>query len=169
VGAWAPVICGLNAVQRTYCPPSGVAIVGHRSGRLSDKLRRRYNSKTRTPRSRVLLEKLTALRQSRNSPPFMEPEGSLPCYGNNTHTTIYSVSSSYSVSLITNLTTQKVPKDNDAFQTLNCRGSSVSTAPGYGPNDRDLNSQQRRGFFLFATASRTACGPLSLLSHGYRE
>jgi hypothetical protein len=31
-----------------------------------------------TPWSRVLLKKLT-VNQSRNSPPFMEPEGSLPC------------------------------------------------------------------------------------------
>ena len=32
----------------------------------------------RTPWSRVLLEKLTGSQQSRNSPHFMEPEGSLP-------------------------------------------------------------------------------------------
>jgi hypothetical protein len=53
---------------------------------------------------------------------------------------------------------------------LKSRDSSVGIALGYGLDDRGsrVRFPAELGTFLFTTASRTALGPPSLLSSGYR-
>jgi hypothetical protein len=121
-------------------------------------------------------------RESRNFPPFTQPECSLPCSQtpllDSYPEPLESSPQLHSyISLI--LSFHMSPKSSLSFRfsgwnfvsiyhLLRSRGSSVSIVTDYGLNDRSSIPDRGRGFFFQSLRPDRLWGPPSLLSNGYQ-